>query len=165
MDRIAAPIISKGSAMALQPPFTNSTPSVQVVDIGAGVTAWRLEEDYYYHWQHGDRWYRFMIPSGFVFDGASVPWFLRWVAGRGRFGVTAPLVHDWLHHKTGFVIVQVWVTKYWVCLAGPQEFTRREADALFFRELRQSGVKPRWLRRGAFKAVRIWSWFKGDQWR
>lgn len=152
---------------------TNKKPRVMLVDLPGGRTEWELVEEYWYHWDHGGKWYRFKIDKGFLFDGASVPWFLRGIAGRGRFGVLAPLVHDWLFHRMGRVDVEIWGgSKWWGALNyyldGRREkplFTRRDADRLFFRILREQQVRPRWLRRAAFKAVRVWSWIKGDEWK
>ena len=143
--------------------FTNPTPKVSLVNTGSGRTRWRLDDGYFYHWQHGGNWYRLKIDKGFVSDGASVPWFLPW--GRGRLGVLAPLVHDWLHHNRGRSNAQFWGGLEDWFSPPVDEFTRRDADRLFFRILRETGVKPKWLRRGAFKAVRAWSWVNGDRWK
>lgn len=143
--------------------FTNPTPKVSLVNTGSGRTRWRLNDGYFYHWQHGGNWYRFKIDKGFVSDGASVPWFLPW--GRGRLGVLAPLVHDWLHHVAGWVDVELLEDNEWVECGFMVRWSRRDADRLFFRIFRETGVEPRWLRRGAFRAVRAWSWINGDEWK
>lgn len=125
---------------------------------------WGLRSDYYFHWEFESRWYRFLIPAGFEFDGASVPWFLRWIAGRGRFGLLAPLVHDWLHAQKGSVAVDWDAEGTWVRHYFASDFTRQEADKMFFLIMRYDGVEPRWLRRCAYKAVRLWSIIKRDAW-
>ena len=146
--------------------FENKTPDVRVVPIAKG-TGWKLKQDYFYHWEFDGSWYRFMIPAGFQFDGASVPRFLRWVAGGGRFGVLAPLVHDWLHHCKGKASVRKYYTwvRRWDYYPLQKPFTREQADKLFFRIMREKGIKPRWLRRWAYKLVRLNSRLKGDRWR
>jgi len=167
----------------------NKNPRVTVVLMPEGRTLWELDENYSYHWQHKGETFRFTIGRGFRFDGASVPWFLRWIAGRGRFGVLAPMVHDWMHERLGNVkpeILRGEVGNTMGELKNPRwqsyvvvvpdkytgggytiykSFTRRQADRLFFRIMRESGVKPRWLRRWAFRMVRLWSVLMGDNWR
>ena len=142
----------------------NEDPKLVLVNTEDGDTRWQLEGDYFFHWEFGGSRYRFMIPDGFLSDGASVPAWLRWIADRGRFGKLAPLVHDYLHSKRGKVIVEKWEVVYWVRLLDAQSFTRKQADKLFFRIMSDQGVTPRWLRRGAYKAVRAWSVLKGDRW-
>jgi len=145
----------------------NVNPQIEVVGKGRGETVWKLSESYYYYWEHGGVSYCFPIPAGFEFDGASVPWFLRWIAGRGRFGLLAPLVHDFLHHWSGHTRTEKYYpgVRRWRDYPGRKGFTREQADKLFFRILREKGVEPRWLRRGAYKAVRAWSKLNGDNWK
>jgi len=150
--------------------FENADPKLILVNVNVpnGGTQWQLDDDYDFYWEFEGDWYRFTIPDGFQSDGASVPFWLRWIADRGRFGKLAPLVHDWLHSVEGRVVVQKFEvtgwTRYWARLLDGQQFTRREADKLFFRIMREQGVKPRWLRRGAYKAVSLLSRLKGDRW-
>ena len=146
----------------------NKDPKLVLVNTEDGDTQWQLEGDYFFHWEFDGSWYRFMIPDGFPSDGASVPRWLRWLAGRGRFGKLAPLVHDYLHAREGFVKVKQLEHPFfgpdpWLPIS-PSFFTRKEADKLFFRIMSDQGVKPRWLRRGAYKAVRAWSVLQGDRW-
>ena len=146
----------------------NEDPKLVLVNTEDGKTQWQLEGDYFFHWEFGGSWYRFLIPDGFPSDGASVPRWLRWLAGRGRFGKLAPLVHDYLHSVMGRVVVQKFEVdgwkRYWARLLDAQSFTRKQADKLFFRIMSDQGVRPRWLRRGAYKAVRAWSVLQGDRW-
>lgn len=143
-------------------------PKVTIVPQRGGRTLWQLEEDYFYEWHYLGAHYRFGIPAGFKFDGSSVPRLLRIIADRNRFGVLAPLVHDWLIKQNGIVNVDVY--KSVDCVVGwhflsRREFSRRDADRLFFRILRDQGVKPRWLRRWAFRLVRLWSLLNGDRYQ
>lgn len=147
----------------------NKDPVVMVKHQLSGETLWQLHEGYSYSWEFDGRLLRVWIPKGFLFDGASIPWFLRWIADRGRLGLKAPLVHDYMHSRHGVVAVDHWETVgdqgggYWT-IHTHQRWSRRDADRLFFRILREDGVEPRWLRRGAFKLVRLWSRLKGDKW-
>lgn len=141
----------------------NATPTVTLLPTEGGKTLWHLDEHYPFVWSHRGERYRFTIPKGFDFDGASIPWFLPW--GRGRLGLVAPLVHDWLIEQGGVVNVDVYTSVDAVVgwhFLGRREFSRRDADRLFFRILRERGIKPRWLRRWAFRFVRLWSLVRGD---
>ena len=141
----------------------NPTPSVSLLPLPGGRTAWHLDEHYTFQWSHNGTRYRFTIPRGFTFDGASIPWFLPW--GRGRLGLVAPLVHDWLIEVGGEVTVDSYRSVNFVVgwhYLGERRFSRRDADRLFFRILRERGVRPRWLRRWAFRFVRMWSLIRGD---
>jgi len=137
----------------------NPTPSVSLIPLYGGRTAWHLDTDYPLQWSHGMNRFRFTIPKGFTFDGASIPWFLPF--GRGRLGLVAPLVHDYLIAMGGVVDVEISLCDGWYFL-GERQFSRRDADRLFFRILRERGVRPRWLRRWAFRFVRLWSLIRGD---
>ena len=141
-------------------------PSVKIISLSRGLTAWVLSQRFYYCWEHAGEYFRLPIPAGFLFDGASVPWFLRWVAGRGRFGLVAPLVHDWLHDQHGRPPVEhSGICIGWVGAKGRMLWSRRDADRMFFRILREQNVRPKWLRRAAFKLVRAWSLLCGDRWK
>jgi hypothetical protein len=122
-----------------------------------------LTEAYSFEWDHNGNRYRLFIPEAFPFDGATMPWLLRIFVGRWALGFVAPLVHDWLHFEDGKVIADVWTVRGWDTL-GLVEFTRRDADRLFFRILSNDNSLPRWKRRMAFKLVRAWSMLKGDKW-
>jgi hypothetical protein len=64
----------------------------------------------------------YIIPEGFVFDGASIPVVFRWIIGKpfDKKFIIAALIHDWL---------------YTVHL-----FSRLEADELFYENLINSKV-------------------------
>ena len=79
----------------------------------------------------------FEIPKGFVFDGMSVPWFLRSFFGgpyRPRT-VEAVLLHDWLY--------------------GTGRLGRKEADLIFYRHLVREGVRCAFI---FYLAVRLFGW-------
>lgn len=95
---------------------------------------WVLTEPLVYHGNF-DQW---EIPSGFKTDFASVPrafWSLLPPWGRYK---KAAVVHDWLY-------------------AGHGVASRREADAIFIRMMRELGVSL-WRRWTMWAAVRLFGW-------
>ena len=105
---------------------------------------------------------RLIAPAGFRFDGASVPRLAHVFIGRLDLGLRAPLFHDLLYRYAGILPLGVhewWVDGEWVEVGSP--WTRREADRLFGRHMREDRI-PRWRRRAAYLAVR---WFGGGSWR
>ena len=97
--------------------------------------SWVLERDFYFSLPETGLQ---AIREGFVFDFASIPWYMQWfeqpATGKHRY---AALVHDWLYHKG--------IT------------TRYEADLIFLKLMKQDGVS--WLKRNLmFAAVRLGGW-------
>ena len=84
--------------------------------------------------------YGYTIPKGFITDGASVPQRCWFVISPYTEAYPAAIVHDYMY-----------VNPYY-------QITRREADNIFFRNLRKNGVACRyaWL---AWLAVRIFGRF------
>lgn len=83
------------------------------------------------------------IARGFTWDGQSVPWGLRWLAGHPHDAdsLTASCVHDYLY-RTG-------------------EVSKQRADAMFFEILADHGVS-RWKSQMKFLALVL---FGGRAWR
>lgn len=84
---------------------------------------WRLTDDLMVF----DGKHVIVIPKGFIWDGASVPFFASWYCGRADF-LAASCVHDWIYgyHR---VLVQITTaygtrTEWWSC-------TKHYADKLF----------------------------------
>lgn len=80
----------------------------------------------------------YTVPAGFEFDGDSVPRipFVYWLT-KGRSGLKAPCLHDWLYFK--------------------QPVTRRQADKIYLIMMRHYGV--RWIWRSLhYTGVRIGGW-------
>ena len=50
----------------------------------------------------GQTIFEVVVPRDFVTDWASVPWYLRWILPRAKFGRHGPLVHDYLYRLPGF---------------------------------------------------------------
>ncbi len=98
---------------------------------------WRLEYSVIYSGRT-DEW---IIPSGFVHDWASIPRWLWPIAGPvSNYGASA-VMHDWMYRT--------------------QPVSRKDADGLFRRTLKEAGVG--WFRRRSmYLAVRV---FGGGAWK
>jgi hypothetical protein len=79
----------------------------------------------------------YKIPANFVCDGASVPRIFWFILSPFREGIYAAIVHDHMLRRETTV-------------------TRKQADTIFYRNLRQTGIGliRSWL---AYLAVRLWS--------
>lgn len=137
---------------------------------------YRLDEDYVYCWTiaagednrfaepsevgHQTR-YRIIVPAGFTYDGASVPRLLWTLTGIRPDGLirAAALVHDWLYFYEGRLppgsFQYLNAQGQWENVIG--RWSRRDADRLFGRMLREAGVARR-RRRWAYRAVRAFGW-------
>ena len=122
----------------------------------------RLADDVAYTWRHAaegetEAVYRLVVPEGFEHDFASVPRLLWSLIAPVDLGI-ASIFHDWLYVQAGRVETLRWTGDGWDPVSEP--WTRRDADRLFARLMREQGV-PRWRRRAAFLAVRV---FAGRFW-
>jgi hypothetical protein len=104
-------------------PFEPGTLVVRRVD----ATTWATVDALVYR----GRWERFVVPAGFRTDFASVPRVVTWLIPRFGAYTLAAILHDWL------------------CTEGLRSgvVTSRQADGLFRRVMRESGVPVlrRWL--------------------
>lgn len=89
LERIPMPVIEQVPSPTLGKPWY-----IQLWLYFTEPTRYKLKEDWFYHLPNGIKG---MLPKGFVFDGASIPWFLRWLAT--SFG---PLLRAALFHDGGF---------------------------------------------------------------
>lgn len=100
-----------------------------------------------------DKW---RIPAGFKTDFASVPKVLWWILPPHGKHAKAAVVHDWLY----VVRPEVRATKLgntWTASTYTRHVTRREADGVFRRIMKECGVG--WLRRYIMWAgVRLGGW-------
>ena len=124
--------------------FTGMPLAVEFID---GIN-WRLSHSLSYRTKAEETT---TAKGGFVFDFASVPWFLKWFypsAGDGEslYGL-ASLWHDWLycHRKI-----------------GGRAITRKEADNLFYEIMRYVGVSW-WTASRMWRAVRAFGWVPWGQ--
>lgn len=128
-----------------------------------GLKRWRayeLAEDYSYQWKKHDKHFRIFIKAGFKYDGASVPRFVWSITGIRPDGLirAAALIHDWIYVYEGDLPAgsyQILVDDKWVNLDG--KWTRKNADRIFARIMREAGVK-KIRRRAAYRAVRLGGW-------
>jgi hypothetical protein len=104
-------------------PFEPGSLTVSRVD----ADTWELVDELVYQ----GRRERFVVPAGFRTDFASVPRVVTWLVPRFGAYTLAAILHDWL------------------CSEGIRsgEVTSREADGIFRRVMRESGVSVlrRWL--------------------
>jgi hypothetical protein len=110
-------------------------PLLQPGDIVDGRRRYTLEENFYH--------YDGFVPVGFETDLISVPGWARSLVARDGLALAAALVHDWDYVN-----------------ASP-EFTRRQIDQRFLRNMRYSGIGLV-LRYAIYRAVRIGA---GATWR
>jgi len=120
----------------------------------------RLEHDYIYQWGHLLDEYRIFVPEGFIYDRASVPWIGRAILGIRRDGLieAGAVVHDFIYENEGRMPEGTWqreVKGKWVDVGTV--WTRENADKMFFRIMRDSGMS-RWKRRLAYRVVRRFGW-------
>jgi hypothetical protein len=105
---------------------------------------YRLAEKYVYEWEINDCKNRIIIPSGFTYDGASVPRIAWTVSGLRPDGLirASALVHDWIYRHKGKLPngsqqylddIGIWQDVYGF-------WTRKDADRLFARIMREAGV-------------------------
>lgn len=96
------------------------------------------------------------VPVGFRFDGASIPWFLRFFTRVGSRDLpdVPVMIHDYIYENRGVVERNISVT-------------RKEADNAFYEELKQgkyslSSWKPVFFGRGVRLAFwKSWGWRGG----
>jgi len=139
-----------------------------------GDRAYQLTETYRIVWEHEDEWHKLTIPEGFVCDGNSVPWFGRlFVPGDWTLGMEAVLAHDFIYARQGRLLpgeymvedrrsVGIWYDPLHIGEGFRRAWKRRDADRLFAKLMRESGV-PRWRRRMAYRAVRFAFWNGWDE--
>lgn len=92
----------------------------------------------------------FVVPSGFVTDFASVPRLLWPIWSPYGTHTAAAIVHDWIYRTRPLLPARGSVSR-------SREITRREADGLFRRMMKELGT-PAWRRWTMWLAVRAFGW-------
>lgn len=105
-------------------------------------------------YRYGDGDYPLVIEDGFQFDGASIPWWIRWAPGFKKIDwhLLAALPHDY-------------------CLERPSKWPRSVADGIFVSVLialaeyrmgsaKEMTMKRRWITKfqGYWMFMAVWSW-------
>lgn len=122
-----------------------------------GEEGYKLVENYPYAWHTKGLNRVITVPEGFVYDGASVPRIVWTISGITPDGLirAAALVHDFIYHHNG----KLPKNSYGAIIEGVyvdfsmNKWSRNDADRLFARIMRESGV-PMVKRRAAYLAVR-----------
>lgn len=108
---------------------------------------WVLAEDYrvQVHWNQKGRWVSqwVTVPGGFIFDLASIPRPVWSLIAPFELSLVAPLIHDYLYRNLGEM--------------SPGKFVSREDTDSIFHELMYLEGVPKWKRKLAYKAVRVFS--------
>lgn len=145
------------------PPFPPDVPgrvTSPAQKLSADFRTFQLLEAARYTWwnpleapRHERNLLRLEVPEDFTHDFASVPRVLWMLISPLDLGV-ASIFHDWLYRKGGRVTTLRWdrADGRWDPVEEP--WSRRYADELFARMMREHGV-PRWRRRVAYLAVRF----------
>lgn len=119
----------------------------------------QLTKDYTYYWEAAGYKQMMTVKKGFVWDGASVPKSVWWTGIRPDGLIrAASLIHDYLYRYSG----KIPHTSHLYFKDGgwyytKHKWTRKEADKIFCRIMREAGV-PKWKRRTAYYAVRLFGW-------
>jgi len=129
-----------------------------------GANRWELTEEYLYT-PADSALPAITIPSGFIFDLASVPRKFWWLIAPFDLSIVAPLIHDFLYgsggHLTPFnspIHLQGHYTSH---PADRPTYTRETSDRLFLRIMRQERVSA-WRRALAYRTVRL---FGASSWK
>jgi hypothetical protein len=122
-----------------------------------GGNRYRLVEDYVYAWKKEGVHAMLVVPAGFECDLASVPRILWWYISPFDLG-SAVVPHDWIYEHRGHLPAGSHLRLeegIWVDVGLP--WSRRDADRLFGRMMREANLRKR-KRRRAYKAVRLFGW-------
>ncbi|HEX7072188.1 MAG TPA: DUF1353 domain-containing protein [Rhodothermales bacterium] len=121
---------------------------------------YELVEDWEYHWEKDGITQRIYIHAGFQFDGASVPAVARMFVERDGLQRAAALPHDLIYRHRGRLPLghHQWVDGGMWRDVVVYRWSRKDADRLFGRIMREAGVK-RSVRRAAYLAVRAFGWW------
>ncbi len=124
----------------------------QPVNIPVSARQYELVETFGYGWDKYGVSHELVVPRGFRYDGASVPRILWSVIGLRPDGLVraAALLHDWIYRHGG----KLPPGSYRRDDGEGGHWTRKSADLLFGRVMRESGVS-KLKRRLAYLGVRV----------
>jgi len=132
----------------------------QPIIVPIGRRKYLLKEGYVYGWLGEASRKRIYVPSGFEYDGASVPrgaWTFIGMTPDGLHRAGA-LVHDFIYKYGGILPSDSYarmINGQWT--NSLYQFSRKEADNLFLKMMAQAGVTK--IRRTlAYWAVRMFGW-------
>jgi len=122
---------------------------------------YQLRGNYSYIWEKHGILYKLTVPSGFAYDGTSVPRILWTISGIYPDGIHRPasLIHDYIYHNKGVLPYGIQFTNSngeWIPSQG--RWDRRDSDRLFCRMLRELNVS-KFKRRMMYISVRIFGYF------
>ena len=110
---------------------------------------YRLDEDYRFEYQHGQRRAYFTIPAGFVYDGATFGSFLFWRKSLHETDFT--LAHDWIYVNLGKVN-----PRFLNHFEVGKDITKDQADDIWLQAARRVSNVQDWrtkIASGAFKTI------------
>lgn len=87
------------------------------------------------------------VPSGFVFDGESIPIWLQWLSPPFGDSKRGACVHDWIYRNAGFYDAD----------GVFHPLLRKQADAVY-RELIEAKGLPRWRATIRWAVLRLVGW-------
>lgn len=124
---------------------------LEVPNIALSHKLFTLTQAYEAAWVNDGVYYRIRIPSGFIWDGASVPQILWSVLGFYPGGIMLPpsVVHDYIYIAKGKVYNLA--SNEMVCIS------RKECDLLFKAHMEFVGMPKRKLTL-AYKGVKWFGW-------
>lgn len=110
---------------------------------------YKLVRDYDFVLMIDGKRYVFNILKGYRYDGASVPWWARWLIERDGVHRESALVHDWFYENNGNVFT----------FGEPFCYVRKDADQIFRECLKAQGLAS-WKVWLMYNAVRAAGWTK-----
>lgn len=120
-------------------------------------------EDFHFEWKAESERQLIIVPEGFEFDLTSVPRIFWTPTGitPDRLRWTSPLIHDFPYHYKGKLpegSYKIWDDDIDGWVDSKRIWTRKNADRLFCRNLREDGISI-FKRRMAYRAVRVGGWY------
>lgn len=135
-------------------PSTQPTPKLEIIREGI-FPKYKLLEDYKFQYRRNGRDEYFIIPAGFVYDGATFGSFLFWRKSLHKTPET--LAHDYLYIMLGDV------SPKYMNHAPAENVSKRQADKIFMNGARRITNVQGWraaIASGAIKTVGTFLWYR-----